>query len=58
MRPGTAKSIKSAYVDLTALKSGRVKFSQKGSKYAAQVHGELFFWFRQIEGLVDVNNLI
>ena len=40
MRPGTAKSIKSAYVDLTALKSGRVKFSQKGSKYAAQVHGK------------------
>ena len=40
LRSGIAKNIKSTFIDLTALRSGRIKFSQKGAKYSALIHGE------------------
>ena len=42
LRSGIAKTIKTTFIDLTALKSGRIKFSKRGSKYAALVHGLIF----------------
>ena len=40
LRSGIAKNIKSTFIDLTALRSGRIKFSQKGAKYSALIHGK------------------
>ena len=39
LRSGIARPIKTTCIDLNGLKNGRIKFTAKGSKYAATFHG-------------------